>query len=182
MEKTPLYQNSGWTGQSVKVSGIQGKYCVQEENKHVFWHCETDTRVFVYGESHLQTGKCCQWSEKLFWCIAGAPQTWAKKAATGRTYRRQTIFKVCRKQRENRTLHWNNKRFEPRDVGYLPGATRDHAMGTCVRRELFNGRGPGLKLKKKLQSKDFQEGFSGCEHQGHDSCSALCPAHQRNFG
>lgn len=139
-----------------------------------------DQGGFFYEESHFQTGKGCQWYEKLLWCITGAPQTWAEKATTGRMFL-SAHCDLRENKQVSRSVGCSRKTdyctgicqgFQPWDVGYL---FRGHALGTCVQ-ELWNEHRPDLE--KNPQSKEVERVISGCEHQGHDSSSVLCPTLQ----
>jgi len=53
------------------------------------------------------------------------------------------------------------QRFEPRDVGYLPGVSRAHAVGAHLCRELCNGHRRDLELKKSCRTRMFRRASLG---------------------
>lgn len=115
---------------------------------------------FFCEESHFQTGKGCQWYEKLLWCITGAPQTWAEKATTGRMFL-SAHCELREGKQVSRSVGCSRKTdyctgisqgFQPWDVGYL---CRGHAVGTHVQ-GLWNGDRPDLELKKSCRAKKLR--------------------------
>ena len=85
-----------------------------------------------------------------------------KKAATGRTFfskhceltEDKQVSRLVGSSRKTDHCTELSQRFEPHDVGYLPGASRGRAVGAHVGSELCNGHRPDLEPKKKLQSKN----------------------------
>lgn len=173
--KIAVRQDSQRRSVEYKTNIVYGR-----KKHHVFWQYVSKSRVFVYGESCLQTGNGCQRYKKQLWCITGAPQTSAKKAATGRTFFSERCEltedkQVSRCVGSSRKIDYCtgiSQKFEPRDGGY-PGVVQWEHM--C--RVLCNWHRPGLKPKRKSAEQGCLE---GCECQGHVSSSVLCPTHQTN--